>query len=231
MGNIVKKGPKDGVEHDVGFTGNCESCFGPLQFYCKVHKLWLDSEVCNKCAKPLPKTSAREPAAGRDKSDVAVVLGVLVLIVGVIVVIYAKAGHGRRPPPAPSVSTVAHVPAPSAQLTTPPAAKEPAPNAPSFPTYPPIELTIADILVDPDRYLNKLVTTSGQIQLKEPDKESFDLRQGDHSIQVVYRYVGPGAKSQVAGDTGTRTMTATGVLQLDQRDNSYYIVAQDLQLR
>jgi len=109
--------------------------------------------------------------------------------------------------------------------------KEPQPATPSFPTYPPIELTIADILVDPDKYLNKLVRTSGFIQLKETEKESFDLRQGDHSIQVIYRYVGPGLKSQLASDTGNRTVTATGLLQLDQNYNTYYIVAQDLQLR
>ncbi|HUK83851.1 MAG TPA: hypothetical protein VLZ12_14605 [Verrucomicrobiae bacterium] len=238
MGNIVKKCPKDGVEHDVGFTGNCESCFGPLQFYCKVHKQWLTEEVCPKCAKPISRTPSRAPAAGGDKSDLAIIFGVLVLLVAVIIGIYGGVVHGRRrpkpqnaPPAAQATAQVSQpAPQPVAPPVSPPVSKEPQPATPSFPTYPPIELAIADILVDPDKYLNKLVRTSGQIQLKEPDKESFDLRQGDHSIQVIYRYVGRSMKSQVAGDTANRTVTVTGLLQLDQNYNSYYIVAQELRL-
>jgi hypothetical protein len=255
MGNIVKKCPKDGVEHDVGFTDKCESCFGPLQFYCKVHKQWLTDAVCPKCAKPIPKTSGRTPAAGGDKSDLAIIFGVFVLLAAGIFGIYAGVAHLWRrskpqsappaakataPVPKPMPQPVAAAapqrvsqptPPPAAPPVPPPVAKDLQPAMPSFPTYPPIELTIANILVDPDKYLNKLVRISGQIQLKETDKESFELRQGDHSIQVIYRYVGPGLKSKVANDTGNRTAIATGLLQLDQTYNSYYIVAHDLQLR
>jgi hypothetical protein len=246
MGNIVKKCPKDGVERDVGFSGNCESCFGPLQFYCKVHKQWLTDEVCTKCSKPTPRAGARTSSERGDKWDVAIIFGLLALLVAVIIGIYAGVVHGRhrsKPRSAPPVAKVtvpaqqpaAPVPQQISQPTPRPAAP-PVPNQsqaapPSFPTYPPIELTIANILVDPDRYMNKLVRTSGLIQLKETDKETFDLRQGDHSIQVIYRYVEPGLKSKVASDTGIRAATATGLLQLDQTYNSYYIIAQDLQLR
>jgi hypothetical protein len=255
MGNIVKKCPKDGVEHNVGFSGNCESCFGPLQFYCKVHKLWLTDEVCTKCSKPTPRAGARTSSERGDKWDVAIIFGLLVLLAAVIIGIYAGVVHGRhrsKPPSAPPATratppvhqlapqpAAVPVPQPASQPTPqpavlpvpPPVPKEPLAAPPSFPTYPPIELTIANILVDPDKYMNKLVRTSGLIQLKETDKETFDLRQGDHSIQVIYRYVEPGLKSKVASDTGIRTATATGLLQLDQTYNSYYIIAQDLQLR
>ncbi len=113
----------------------------------------------------------------------------------------------------------------------PPAPSAPPAISPSFPTYPPIELGIAEILVDPQKYVIKLVKTSGAAQAVDTAKEAFDLRQGDRVVPVSYRLVGLGTKSKIGRAASGQTMVVTGLLQLDESDNSYYILAQEVEVR
>ena len=94
--------------------------------------------------------------------------------------------------------------------------------------YPPVELTVNQLLNEPDTYLGKLVKTSGSIQFIDTDKETFDLRVADFAVQIQYAGIPPTAKTTIAAD---RTAAVVGILRRDENLNAVYIVAQRLEVR
>lgn len=110
MTGVIKKCPKCGVVHDVSFVGDCESCFSPLQYYCRFHNEWLVDDTCNRCGKPTsprpaatpvspPAPAAPPPGAAPKKSFVAQGVGIAVISVAMAVMamlVFQKATQRRR---------------------------------------------------------------------------------------------------------------------------------------
>jgi len=71
-----------------------------------------------------------------------------------------------------------------------------------------------------------LIQSAGTIQIKEPEKDSFDLRQGDFTLPILYRLLTPEAKAAILSTPLGREVTVTGLLKRDDADNSYYVLAQ-----
>jgi hypothetical protein len=210
MSNVIKKCPKDGIVYDATFTGNCASCFGPLKFFCKTHNEWLDDANCPKCAgQAVPAPAAQPVTSG---PSLVGVLAVLAICVGVFVAagwfLYRMAV--QKPKPATPV------------MSAPPVApQEPAPPAV-------VTLTLAQLLADADQYVGKQVRTAGSIQFRDASRETFDLRDGTRIITVQYRELPAATKTVIAGTGADRPLSVTGMLQRDESDNSYFVVARSV---
>lgn len=216
MSQVLKKCPKDGIEYTADYTGTCESCFGPVQFYCKAHDQWLVDETCNKCGAPAAPATPKS-----DRWFMVIILVLLVVLGASVVTIWRLTTAKRRPPKPPPLPTV----------SAPPVVTPPPPVPVVVPTGPPLELSISALADDPDRYLGKLVKTQGVLQLKDTFKESFDLRQGDYALQVQYGGTSPTAKATVAAIPIGRDLSVTGILRRDESLNALYITAQRLEPR
>jgi hypothetical protein len=237
MSSVIKKCPKDGIVYDATFTGNCASCFGPLKYFCKTHNDWLETAICPKCtgATPTEKPAVATPSATGGPSIVGV-LAVLAICVGVFVLsgvfLYRLVFQKTRATTPTEATSGLPVPAPAApQPTPPPPAPVRTPTPPPAPTPAAVELSLNQILADADRYTGTFVTTTGNIQFRDAARETFDLRAGDHILTVQYRGVPAMMKTTIAGASATQLITVTGLLQRDDADNSYSLVARAVALR
>ena len=224
MSSIVKRCPKDGIVYDAAFTGNCASCFGPLKSFCNTHNEWLDNANCPKCAGTLAAgTVAATPVPSAGPSIVGM-LAVLAICVGVFVVcgLFLYRAFIVKPKPVSSPATLPVV-APPPKPVTPPVSTLP----PSTPARPPtvVSVSVSQLLADPEPFLGRQVKITGTMQFRDAGHETFDLRDGDHIVTVQYAGVPVMAKTTIAGASGSRPLTVTGVLRRDDSDNSYYVVA------
>lgn len=134
------------------------------------------------------------------------------------------------PPPAPAPRPA---PAPPSTPTPPPVPRTP-PVATPTPAiapatiYPPVELTVKQLLGDADPYIGKLVKTSGSIQTMDTDQETFDLRVADYAVQIQYSTIAPATKRIMSAG---QTAVVTGILRRDESLNSLYVVAQRIDVR
>jgi hypothetical protein len=225
MSDLIKKCRKDGTEFGGDFTGACPVCNGPLAFYCRKHNEWLAGAACPKCTKPA------QPSRGISSDTVFVVGAGLFVLALIALVVFAFRRLVREPaqPSAVPVTTAVAPPKPTAaQPKPPPAATVKADTGPAFPTYPPASVTLADLLRDPARFEGKLVQTTGTAQFVEADKFTFDLRDGNRTIQVFFRYVTP--ESKAALGNGARFLV-TGLLKRLEQEDGWQIVAQSIEAR
>ncbi|MEI6085366.1 MAG: hypothetical protein WCS70_13855 [Verrucomicrobiota bacterium] len=200
MSTVVKKCRQDGLVYAATYAGQCEQCFAELGYYCKTHNAWLTGDNCDQCASP-----AVVPPPATSRADLWLVLffiGCLAVLAGSVTVIWRIVARGKQQPVAPHVVKV---------VTPPP---QPAPLV-----VPPVELSLRQILADPEPYLGKSVTTSGSVQFLDTTKETFDLRHGDYLLQVRYH----------ATLVLSQEVTVTGVLRRDR--DTLYISAQQIAKR
>jgi len=236
MSNIVKKCPKDGIVYDAAFGGACESCFGPLQFYCKAHDQWLVDETCNLCPKPAgAPPPAPTPSEPKGYWFGLAMVAVLAVLIGSGLIIWRMLGSHKKPRPVVAPVAVptpppAPKPVPAPPLVVAPV-QRPAPVVPTKPAQPPVALSLHQMLDDPEPYLGKLVKTPGALQFKDTAIETFDLRQGDFAVPVQYAGIAAAAKSLVTAANPGREFVVIGILRRDETLNAIYIVAQQIEAR
>jgi hypothetical protein len=90
-----------------------------------------------------------------------------------------------------------------------------------------------DILLVPDRYLEKFVTMRGAFNYRNTERESFDLKQGDDTVEVFYEQLPEQKRALIlqernfSGDSATVVGT---VHRFRETENSYYIMAADVSI-
>ena len=90
------------------------------------------------------------------------------------------------------------------------------------------QVTHTDILLSPEKYVGKEVTMRGEFRLKNTERKSFDMKQGDNTIKVFYERLPKETQAAILSQKNfSKTpVTAKGVLKrFANRENSYYIIA------
>jgi hypothetical protein len=236
MSNVIQKCPKDGTEYAADFTGACESCLTPLQFFCKKHDQWLVDDTCNRCCKE--GVPAPPPAAVGGGAKTLFSIGIFVVVVLCLLAVgggsvylalksrqakpVPKAALDRNPdlsPPHPPVSAPTPVTVAPVAIV-PPSGSQSVPKTKTvFPEYPPIRLEMSAILVDGDNYVGKLIEVAGLVQLVNAEKRQFVLQQGNNTVEV---------RCDLASVANGERVIVTGLLEYDDTFSSYFIVAQKM---
>ncbi len=216
MSTIVKKCPTDGLVYDLAYEGTCASCFGTVKFYCKTHNDWLTDASCPKCNSVTPANPA---SAG---PSIVAVLAVLAICIGGFILSGSFVYRSIRSKPRQPASAVS----PLTPRTAPQSAPARMPSGPSV-----VTLSLAQLLADPEPYIGKLVKMTGNLDSKDPARETFDLRQGDHIVEVFYQDVDPAVKSIVTSVNAGQQLVVTGVVRHDDADNSYSLHARLVELQ
>ncbi len=115
--------------------------------------------------------------------------------------------------------------------------------APAMPTVIPAAITTepisehantyTDILLSPEEYVGTAITMSGDFYYKNTERKSFDLKQGDDTIEVFYEDLPEAVQGAILSQKNfsKTTVNAEGVLRrFSNSDNSFYIMAEDVSL-
>ena len=88
-----------------------------------------------------------------------------------------------------------------------------------------------DILLAPERYINRVVTMKGAFDYRNTERESFELKQGDDTVEVFYEQLPEQKRALILRERsfsgGVTTVVGT-VHRFSNAENSYYIMASDV---
>ena len=93
------------------------------------------------------------------------------------------------------------------------------------------QVKYADILLTPEKYVGKEVTMRGEFRYKNSERKSFDMKQGDNTIEVFYERLPKETQAAILSQKNfsKAPVTAKGVLKrFANSENSYYIMATDV---
>ena len=96
------------------------------------------------------------------------------------------------------------------------------------------QVTYTDILLSPEKYVGSEVTMQGEFSYKNTERSSFDMKQGDNTIEVFYEKLPKEAQAAILSQKNfsEAPVTTKGTLKrFSNAKNSYYILATDIQLR
>ncbi len=91
-----------------------------------------------------------------------------------------------------------------------------------------------DILVAPERYLGRIVTMKGAFHYRNTERASFDLKQGDDTVEVFYEQLPELKRASILRERNFSGSSATVIGTVHRfRDagNSYYIMATDVSVQ
>lgn len=87
------------------------------------------------------------------------------------------------------------------------------------------------ILLAPERYIGRQITTKGALSYKNTERKSFDLKQGDDTIEVFYELLPPQQQALILRQRNFSDVPVTvrGTVQrFRNAENSYYIMAAEI---
>ncbi len=130
----------------------------------------------------------------------------------------------------PAVAPVAVPPAPPrvAEATPAPAPVTPAPTPSPAVIYPPAELTIHQLLADPETYRDKRVRVAGLMQFRDAGRESFDLSESNDIVPVRYGSMSTPAKNAVGQVAAGARVAVIGAVRLEAADSSVSLTAESV---
>ena len=94
------------------------------------------------------------------------------------------------------------------------------------------EITYSDILLSPAKYVGNEITMHGEFRYKNTERKSFDMRQGDNTIEIFYERLPAETQAVILSQSNfsRAPVMASGTLRrFANRANSYYIMASDVQ--
>jgi hypothetical protein len=93
------------------------------------------------------------------------------------------------------------------------------------------QVTYTDVLLAPEKYIGTQVAMRGEFRYKNTDRESFDMQQGDNTIEVFYKRLPKEKQAAILSQENFSKLpvSAKGTLQrFTNTDNSYYIMAREV---
>ena len=96
---------------------------------------------------------------------------------------------------------------------------------------PPPTVKYVDILLTPEKFLKKTVTMEGKFYYHNPERQSFDIEQGDHKIEVFYQQLPKEKWRRILEEknfSDAKVTVAGTVQKFRDRNNTYYLVASEV---
>ena len=96
------------------------------------------------------------------------------------------------------------------------------------------QVNYTDILLSPQKYLDKEVTMQGTFYYKNEERKSFSIKQGDNSIEIFYQSIPLTVQASILGQKNfSKTLvTVKGtVKRFSNSENSYYLMAKSISLK
>ena len=93
------------------------------------------------------------------------------------------------------------------------------------------QTTYTDILLSPEKYVGTQVTMRGEFSYKNTERKSFDMKQGDNTIEVFYERLPKEKQAAILTQKNfsKAPVAVKGTLKrFANAENSYYIIASDV---
>ena len=93
------------------------------------------------------------------------------------------------------------------------------------------QITYTDILLSPEKYVGTEVTMRGEFSYNNTERKSFDMKQGDNTIEVFYERLPKEKQAAILTQKNfsKAPVAVKGTLRrFANAENSYYIMAADV---
>jgi ankyrin repeat protein len=93
--------------------------------------------------------------------------------------------------------------------------------------------TYNQILLEPDKYLNKYVEMTGQFYIKDPERESFFIKNGSNEVEIFYYNLSAKMQALILtqpNSSGNKVIVEGSVFRYSDDYNSYYLIAKNLKI-